>query len=315
MKFPLVSIIIPVHNTAFYIRETLECICNQTLQEIEIIAINDGSTDNSLEIIQQQANKDARIKVYTQNINQGPSASRNLGVQQARGKYIYFMDSDDLLAPETLEICYQKCSTENLDFVFFDANCINTDNKFNGQNYTHQAKPNSQTASGIEWLNYQLETSTFRVPVWLNFIRYDYLKQTKLLFYPGIIHEDQLYTFLLYLNASQISYIPQAFPQHRLRENSIMAQQFSWKNIEGYFTTFQEITHYKKNKSEEIQNTIDKYVRITLNAVIWQAQELSFKEKFHALCICTQRGYLKYLKLKNLAVMLFRHQSLRINRR
>lgn len=307
MESILVSVIIPVYNTASYIRETLECICAQTLREIEIIAIDDGSTDNSLEIIREQANKDPRIKVCHQNVNQGPSGSRNWGVRESQGKYIYFMDSDDLLAPKALETCYQKCIQENLDFVFFDAICINTHNKYTGQSYTHQAYPGSQIQKGINWLKYQLDTSTFRVPVWLNFIRHDYLKQLNLSFFPGIIHEDQLYTLLLYINASKVSYIPQIFPQHRLRDTSIMGQQFTWKNIEGYFTTFQQISCYRKNKSPEIQTILDKYFRITLNAVIWQARTLPSKEKFRIFRICIKEGYLKYLKPKYLAVMFLKH--------
>ena len=90
----LVSVIIPVYNTEEFVEEAVRSIMNQTLQEIEIIVINDGSTDGSLSIIERLAKEDKRIRTYTQQ-NQGLSATRNKGNEYAQGKYIYFMDSDD----------------------------------------------------------------------------------------------------------------------------------------------------------------------------------------------------------------------------
>ena len=108
MQFPKVSVIIPVYNTAPYLHEALESITMQTLKELEIIIVNDGSTDGSGEIIREAARKDERIKVYEQE-NQGQSIARNVGLDHAIGEYIYFMDSDDLLELNALKICYYYC--------------------------------------------------------------------------------------------------------------------------------------------------------------------------------------------------------------
>ena len=102
-----VSVILPVYNVAQYLNETFTSLLNQTLQEIEIIAVNDGSTDNSEEIIKKYAQKDLRIKVFSQK-NQGQSVARNLALQHATGEYIYMMDSDDVLANlDALRVCYE----------------------------------------------------------------------------------------------------------------------------------------------------------------------------------------------------------------
>ena len=93
---------------------------NQTLRELEIIIINDGSTDNSLQVVEELAAADSRIQVYSQT-NQGLSMARNAGITHAHGRYIYFMDSDDLLEKDAMELCYNKCEEKELDFVFFDA--------------------------------------------------------------------------------------------------------------------------------------------------------------------------------------------------
>ena len=93
---PKVSVVIPVYNTADYLRETLNSICDQTLKELEIILLNDGSTDDSMSIIEDFAARDSRIQYHVQP-NQGLSVARNQAMRYATGKYIYFMDSDDIL--------------------------------------------------------------------------------------------------------------------------------------------------------------------------------------------------------------------------
>ena len=93
---PKISVIVPIFNVEKYLKECLESIINQTFKDIEIICINDGSTDNSLDILNQYAEKDNRIKVITQS-NQGLSAARNTGIKYANGEYISFIDSDDYI--------------------------------------------------------------------------------------------------------------------------------------------------------------------------------------------------------------------------
>ena len=121
---PKITVIIPVYNTAKYLREAIDSILNQTFKEIEVIAINDGSTDNCLDILNEYALNDNRVKVYSQE-NKGLSLTRNFGLDNSRGDYIYFFDSDDILLPLALEELYNKCEKDNLDFCFFDLVCQN----------------------------------------------------------------------------------------------------------------------------------------------------------------------------------------------
>ena len=120
---PKVSVIIPIYNTDAYLSEALDSICNQTLKELEIILINDGSTDKSQNIIEEYAVRDSRIQWHIQP-NQGQGVARNHGLQYATGEYIYFMDSDDILDTTALQQCYDACEQKKLDFVFFDAETI-----------------------------------------------------------------------------------------------------------------------------------------------------------------------------------------------
>ena len=95
MNNPKVSVVIPVYNTEAYVEQTLRSIMGQTLRDIELIVINDGSTDGSLSALELIATGEGRIRLYTQP-NKGLSETRNAGIDRARGEFIYFMDSDDL---------------------------------------------------------------------------------------------------------------------------------------------------------------------------------------------------------------------------
>ena len=119
-----VSIILPIYNVDQYLEETFDSLIHQTLHEIEIIAVNDGSTDQSGDIIKKYMQKDSRISYYYQN-NQGQSVARNLALQHATGKYIYMMDSDDILEdPNALQICFEYAEKHKADFIFFDGDII-----------------------------------------------------------------------------------------------------------------------------------------------------------------------------------------------
>ena len=100
------SVIIPVYNSEKYLKECLDSLVNQTFKDFEIICINDGSTDNSKKLLEEYANKDDRINVYSQE-NQGVGAARNYGMTLAKGKYINFLDSDDILSANALKSAYE----------------------------------------------------------------------------------------------------------------------------------------------------------------------------------------------------------------
>ena len=113
-----ISVIIPVYNTEKYLNECLDSIVNQTLSDIEIICVNDGSTDNSLAILESYAKKDNRITVISQE-NNGQGSARNLGLKNSSGNYICFIDSDDYVDLNMLEKLYDNVILNNSDIVVF----------------------------------------------------------------------------------------------------------------------------------------------------------------------------------------------------
>ena len=124
----LVSIIVPVYNTEEYLDRCLDSIQNQTLKEIEIIVVNDGSTDSSLEIIKKHMNEDNRIVLIDQE-NGGQSAARNSGIKIAKGQYIGFVDSDDYIEKNMYESLYNMCKKNETDIAICNLYKINGESK------------------------------------------------------------------------------------------------------------------------------------------------------------------------------------------
>lgn len=304
MNPPKVSVIIPVYNTEEYIGETLNSIINQTLKDIEIIVINDGSTDNSLQIVNEYAKIDSRITVFTQ-ANQGQSMARNKGFDYASGIYIYFMDSDDILELNALELCYFRIEDNNVDFVFFNANTIYESNQSDFTMNYHHFNISDKTHDGITLINYLLDTNQFYVPPYLNFIRKSYLENLKLRFHPHIIHEDQLYTTLLYINAKKILYINECLLKRRIRNASTMTNKITFFNFACYITVFNQLKSYALSQNQSIKNTIKKHTVITLNAFLYNAQNLSPTDKTKVLKILINQKYTRHLYIKTLIVFLF----------
>lgn len=120
-----VSVIMPVYNAGEYLRPALDSVVDQTLKEIEIICVDDGSTDNSLEILKEYQKGDERIRIVTET-NAGPALARNNGIRRARGEYIAFLDADDFFEPDMLEAMYAEATRGNLDIVLSDYDIYNS---------------------------------------------------------------------------------------------------------------------------------------------------------------------------------------------
>lgn len=136
MKQPIVSVIMPVYNGETYLRQCLDSVVNQTLKEIEIICVDDGSSDRSVEILKEYAAKDERVMVLQQ-ANAGAGAARNNGLSKASGKYLSFLDSDDFFETDMLEKAVEKIAADRADFVVFRCDhYLNDTNTFKKAAYT-----------------------------------------------------------------------------------------------------------------------------------------------------------------------------------
>lgn len=290
-----VSVILPIYNVALYLEEAFESIINQTLREIEIIAVNDGSTDNSEEIIKRYQQKDSRIISFSQK-NQGQSVARNLALQHATGEYIYMMDSDDMLSrPDALLICYEYAKRNKADFIFFDREQFAEDKvSFSVPVHSTQYVEENMKYEGGELLNLMLDTTSYNCVVWLLLINHNHLKHIGLIFYPGIIHEDELFTTVLMLSSSSIYCLKQSFVKHRIRSASTVGKRFTRRNMDCYLTVADQLLCYSQTA------IIHKFLRYTLSKVFYTGHLIPYKEKPIVFCRAVKSGYLKYIGLKSI---------------
>ena len=201
---PKISVIIPVYNVEKYLPQALESVMNQTFSDLEIICVNDGSTDNSLKILEEYAQKDERIIVFTQ-VNQGVSAARNKGIDNAAGEYIMFLDPDDTFDLTLCEKVVHKIDAETPDIVMWGHNkvckgaVVDADCYIEGLNYLKKCKK-----AAIE------KYIVLQVYVWDKAFKKSFLFNNGIKFALGLKQaEDLIFCLLTFYANPKYSYIPE----------------------------------------------------------------------------------------------------------
>lgn len=251
MKNNLVSIVIPVYNVEKYLAEALGSAVNQTYQNTEIICVNDGSTDNSAEILKEYAKQDTRIKIITQE-NQGLSAARNTGLSSANGEYIYFLDSDDILKPDLIEKTVTLFS-DDVDIITFNLEKIyEIDERFDERIYLESDR-------GVHCINEKifetiLEEST------RNIFKNSIIKKYNITFPEKLIYEDTSF-ILNYLSAANKIYIlPEKLYKYRIRHNSIMYSNNRTNKIGHRLKNLSHYENFLKNNNLEHKDNINEFI-------------------------------------------------------
>ena len=211
-----VSVIVPIYNVEAYLTKCLDSIINQTLKDIEIILVNDGSTDGSKKIIQEYKKKDKRI-ISLEKENGGQGSARNLGLKKAKGDYIVFVDSDDWIENDMLEIMYNKALSCQSDIVVCDYYKVKDDVKESCKAF------DTYGTSLME--NCILNSSG---PCW-KMIKRNIIIDNNLYFPEGIIYEDYAVVPLYFLFADKISYVERPLYNYFIRKGSTMNQEFNNK--------------------------------------------------------------------------------------
>ncbi len=197
------SIIVPVYNSEKYLNKCFESIINQTNQDFELLIVNDGSPDNSQEIISKYQNKyPSKIKSFIKE-NGGLSDARNYGVAKAIGEYIVFVDSDDFINTkllEHLELCIKKGYPDVIGYNFVDMN----------QNYEQTnvtTRPHKSSISGEEAISELVLSKQYFEPAWGFAYNLNYWNSNKFEYIKGLFHEDFALTPLVLVKASKVSFI------------------------------------------------------------------------------------------------------------
>ena len=241
-SLPSTTIIIPVYNIEKYLPECIDSAIHQTYPDIRIILVDDGSTDSSGKICDQYAQLDPRISVIHKP-NGGLSDARNAGLSQATTKYVYFLDSDDYIEPQAIQILHAAAEHYHLDVLCFDADIVQEKdcNYSESLNYWVTSCTYPDVMPGRKILEDFHTNHDYKSPVQLYFYNREFLERSSLTFKKGIIHEDELFTFTALLSAERTMHIPVMLYNHRLRSHSIMSSARSQRNSDSLYVILHEI--------------------------------------------------------------------------
>lgn len=312
-KIKLVSVVVPVFQVENYLDKCIQSVVNQTYHDLEIILVDDGSTDHSPEICDIWEKKDARIRVIHKK-NGGLSDARNVGLHAARGKFIAFVDSDDWIDSRFIEYLYVAIQKTNADIAACDVQKVN--DGFEPRNIV-DISFRFEISTSKEAINDILNDRRFRAVVWNKLYKSEILKGEQ--FEVGRFHEDEFLTYRLYDKATSLVYIGTPLYYYRQRRGSIM-DSFSLRHLDVLDAYLNRIglleKKYpdlaKKDKVNFCISCINLYSRISkadkkearvkiqncrkyLHFSRMEFWEYSWKEKYYVLM--SKRGMIEFARL------------------
>lgn len=223
-----VSIIVPVYNVEKYLRKCLNSLINQTLKDIEIICINDGSTDKSLEILEEYKNRDSRIILLNQE-NSGQSIARNNGIKKATGEYLGFVDPDDWVDLDYYEKLYNAASTNDTDIAVGGIIRVTGIKKKKFLNFE------KETITDNTNLKFELCDVPEKSYVWNKIYKTEKLKEIGLEFEKGIFYEDCIFTPQALFYLGEIVTVPNIHYYYLRRGNSTVKQRSEKANADSVY--------------------------------------------------------------------------------
>lgn len=298
---PLISVIVPVYNVEKYIKEALQSVVRQTLDKcVEIIVVDDCGTDDSFKIAREYgvlANSPTRqFKFLSNGINKGQAAARNLGLRNATGKYIAFLDSDDCLTPDNLEILLATIQKHNVDIVeastvqFMDGE----DNKETILSHKEELVTDLEILTGL--------SSKWMPVMWNKIFRRSFLTGNDLLCPEGFFYEDLYWAFKTMVSAQSIYTIPNQLYRYRVRSDST-SHSLTQRHVDSFISLIRQMKSYVEETKlcqhpyfEHIAGTYESVRCLAVNYVFASGSKGFFKCLFDGLAstnICSLRNTLK----------------------
>lgn len=285
MEQSLLSIIVPVYNVEEFIDECLESIVRQTYHNLEIIVVDDGSTDSSGKKCDEWSECDNRIVVIHKK-NGGLSDARNAGLEIAKGKYIGFVDSDDVIHPQMYQRLY-----ETLQQTDSEISCCGVQKIYTAENFSEQkiVQSKAESYTDSEALLSIIKDEKIRVTVWNKLYMRNVIGNTVFEF--GRCHEDEFWSYRIFGKTKKIVVLDEKYYGYRQRENSIMSRKYSVRNLDILEARAERLRFLEENYPELVNEA-----RCDFRFTCIRAMQLSMMYvKEEAFQECRQRilGYVK----------------------
>lgn len=301
----LVSIIVPVYNAEKYLSGSIESVLNQTYTNFELLLINDRSTDKSKEICEEYSKKDERIILLENDTeNHGPGPTRNIGLDNAMGDFIYFMDADDWIDKSLLEICIDRMNETNADIVQVGFEYVRNGGKEVEEQYCKGKCVVTREDIKNDFFSFWREN---RVYLWIQFLRRETVKGLK---FENIINsEDICYILDAFCNAEKIAYVPKAMYHYRHIEGSTCHR---W--VEDIITCLCKQWEHQMKFLKSLDGEISKeeYSYVLYDIYMWAVYQLSssfcplsFKDKKRELLKFEKET--EFNKYRRIYPLKFRH--------
>ena len=292
----LISIIVPIYNAEKYIDDCIKSILNQTYSRFELILIDDGSSDRSLEICNNWKRKDERIHVYSQK-NGGASAARNFGLKVMQGDYVVFVDSDDWVSPKYIEFLYKSIKLDDYDIV--QCNLKATFDRDEKIDVDHNFEINKiREITKIQALNYRV----YKVSVWAKIYKKDIFDNFR--FREGAIYEDDASYYIFIYRAKKIAILEETLYYYYMSDNSVMRND---KSLDlAFIDIYKERIEFfiEKDEKEFLEGSIARFCLVLLLSYGSVVQDIELRENIFDLYVQN------YNEIKNSKYLLARDKKL-----
>ena len=275
MLSPLVTISIPIYNCENHIINCLQSVILQSYKNLEILLVDDLGDDNSMKLVEDfiKNNSEFNFKIYKNEKNSGLSVVRNVGIDKAEGKYIYFLDSDDEITPDCIEKLVTIAENEDVEMVCGNTKTIKLETGEETNAFKLTTKKNKITSNDEVFEDFI--KGDFPVPSWNKLIRLDLLKENQLYFKEGLFAQDSLQSFATALVLKSVCFLQDVTYIYYLHKDSVIHNRKK-KHFDNWITIATEFENYfKKEKNlkrkKQILGYLVDYKNLTL-LMNWKAQ-------------------------------------------
>jgi len=266
MSKPLVSVIVPTYNVERYVEDCIDSLISQTYPNVEIIVIDDGSKDATVYLLNQYKDK---FKLIAHDNNKGQGARRNEGIKRAKGKYIYFVDSDDWIESDAIEKLVKQAEAEKVELVRFNGVAFyegGSAPKVEGNyDFSHVLKDKA-VYTGEELL--EKNRKSYSASPCLYLVKKEVVDQHNLCFLEGVLHEDEYFTTRLFASVERMSYLDEGFYHRRYRLASTMTENTTThklKSFDSYLKVFKALE--KEYESEKMNPSQKEFIKRQLLSI------------------------------------------------